>query len=109
MSRTTSAPVVVRLALHLRDRGPHTVSELAQALDVSRTSVEKSLGTLLDSDLVADAPAPAAKGAGRPARRFAFQADGGVVGGHGRCVRDDPGAGGARGGSRERRGGEREQ
>lgn len=79
MNQTASAPVSVRLALHLRDHGPHTVSELAQALDVSRTSVETALGTLEGSGVVADAPAPTAKGAGRPARRFAFQSAAGVV------------------------------
>lgn len=81
MSRTAPAPVAVRLALHLRDHGPHTVTELAQALEVSRTSVETALGALQSDGVVADAPAPAAKGAGRPARHFAFQSSAGVVAG----------------------------
>ncbi|MGW8482484.1 ROK family protein [Microbacterium sp. NPDC055903] len=79
MSPAAPAPVAVRLALHLREHGPHTVTELAQAIEVSRTSVETALGTLEGSGIVADAPAPAAKGAGRPARRYAFQSSAGVV------------------------------
>jgi len=75
----SSQPVPLRIALLLRDHGAHTVSELAHALDVSRTSVETSLAPLADSGLVADVPTTAAKGAGRPARRFAFDAAGGVV------------------------------
>ena len=79
MSQQAPAPLPVRLALHLREHGPATVTQLAHALLVSRTSVETSLGALLDSGLVGDAPAEGAKGAGRPARRFAFQDAGGVV------------------------------
>ncbi len=75
----SSLPVPFRIALRLRDHGAHTVSGLAQALDLSRTSVETALTPLLESGLVADAPATAAKGAGRPARRFAFSAAGGLV------------------------------
>ena len=81
MSQQAPAPLPVRLALHLREHGPATVTQLAHALLVSRTSVETSLGALLDSGLVGDAPAEGAKGAGRPARRFAFQDAGGVVAG----------------------------
>ncbi|GAB3597889.1 ROK family protein [Microbacterium tumbae] len=79
MSRTALAPVAVRLALHLREHGPHTVTELAQALEISRTSVETALVGLEGSGIAADAPASTTKGAGRPARRFAFQSSHGVV------------------------------
>lgn len=81
MRSTASMPVPVRLALHLRDHGPRSVTELAQALEVSRTSVETSLAPLIDSGLVSDAPVAVSKGAGRPARHYAFRTDAGVVAG----------------------------
>ncbi len=76
-----TSPVTLRLALRLRDHGSHTVSELARALDISRTSVETSLAPLWDAGLVRDAPVTPARGAGRPARRFSFDASAGVVAG----------------------------
>lgn len=80
MLQPTSS-VTLRLALRLRDHGPHTVSELARALDISRTSVETGLGPLWEAGLARDAPVTPARGAGRPARRFAFDASAGVVAG----------------------------
>lgn len=73
--------VALRIGMRLRDHGPHTVSELANALTISRTSVETSLVPLLDGGIVVDAPVAPARGAGRPARRFAFNAAAGVVAG----------------------------
>ena len=71
--------IVARSALHLRDTGPATVSELSRSLEISRTSVETAVGLLTDAGLVADAPLVAGGGAGRPARRYAFQTDAGAV------------------------------
>lgn len=73
MSRHSSLPIAVRAALHIRDRGTATVTEIAQTLELSRTSVENAMGVLADIDLIADAPVATGRGAGRPARRFAFQ------------------------------------
>lgn len=78
---SSAAPVSVRLALHLRDHGPHSVTELAGALALSRTSVETTLASLQQQSIVVDAPAREAKGAGRPARRFAFNTANGLVAG----------------------------
>ncbi len=76
-----SAPlsIVARAALHLRDSGPATVNELSRSLELSRTSVETAVGMLTDAGLVAEAPVVGGGGAGRPARRYAFQSDAGVV------------------------------
>ncbi|WP_067196334.1 ROK family transcriptional regulator [Microbacterium sp. XT11] len=71
--------IVARSALHLRDVGPATVSELSRSLEVSRTSVETAVGVLTQAGLVADAPLVPGGGAGRPARRYAFQSDAGAV------------------------------
>lgn len=70
-----------RVALHVRDGGPATVNEIAQMLDLSRTSVENAVTTLVDDGLIVAAPASPARGAGRPARRFSFDSTSGYVAG----------------------------
>ncbi|AZC14007.1 ROK family transcriptional regulator [Microbacterium sp. ABRD28] len=74
-------PVPVRVGVHLRDDGDHTVSELARALSISRTATETSLLTLMDAGLVAEVPNRATRGAGRPARRYTFDTPGRAVAG----------------------------
>lgn len=64
--------IAVRVALHVRDRGSATVNEIAQTLELSRTSVENAVSALSENGLIVDAPASAGRGAGRPARRFSF-------------------------------------
>lgn len=78
MSRTP-LPIPVRAALHVRDRGSATVNEIAQTLELSRTSVENAMSALSEIGLVADAPAASGRGAGRPARRFSFENRSGCV------------------------------
>jgi len=72
-------PITVRAAAHLRDLGPATITELARALEVSRTSAEKALTALKSTGLTTTPIADAAIGAGRPARRYAFDAAAGSV------------------------------
>src|SRR5690606_22758716 len=75
----TPLPITVRAALHVRDRGSATVNEIAQTLELSRTSVENAMSALSEIGLVADAPAASGRGAGRPARRFSFENGSGCV------------------------------
>lgn len=79
MSRNSALPIAVRTALHVRDRGSATVTEIAQTLELSRTSVENAMSTLSDIGLIADAPTASGRGAGRPARRFSFERRSGFV------------------------------
>lgn len=79
MSTPTQTSIVARSALQLRDSGPATVNELTHTLGLSRTSVENAMTALGDAGLIAEATAPSGRGAGRPARRFAFVADAGAV------------------------------
>jgi predicted NBD/HSP70 family sugar kinase/biotin operon repressor len=78
---TTSESIAVRSAVRLRDEGPATLTDLAKALDISRTSVENAVSALADRGLVHEVHLVAHKGAGRPARRYAFSADSGGVAG----------------------------
>ncbi|MCT9821213.1 ROK family transcriptional regulator [Microbacterium sp. W1N] len=71
--------IVARAALHLRDAGPATVTELSRSLEISRTSVENAVAVLIDSGLIGDAPVHSGSGAGRPARRYSFHAAVGTV------------------------------
>src|SRR5699024_11305428 len=52
MPDTRALPIATRTTLYLRDNGPATVSDIAQALQVSRTSIENVLGVLTDSKTV---------------------------------------------------------
>ncbi|RRD48630.1 ROK family transcriptional regulator [Arachnia propionica] len=74
----TAPAAVIRVGARLRDGGPSGASALAVELGLSRTAVENALATLEDLGLVTHAPGTPG-GAGRPARRFAFAADAGVV------------------------------
>lgn len=79
MSRISALPIAVRAALHVRDRGSATVTEIARTLELSRTSVENAMATLGEIGLIADAPVASGRGAGRPARRFSFEGRSGFV------------------------------
>lgn len=63
-------------AVALRDNGDQTISELAQLTGLSRPTVETSLRSLITSDIVQEVSVPNAdaRGAGRPARSFRFNA-----------------------------------
>lgn len=79
MTVPVQASIAARAALQLRDGGPATVNELAVVLGLSRTSVETAVAALGDAGVIVEAPAAFARGAGRPARRYAFDADAGAV------------------------------
>lgn len=79
MAHPTHQSIAVRCALYLRGSGPATVNEIAQTLELSRTSLESAMRTLMDIGLVVDAPTTAGRGAGRPARRYAFDGGSGHV------------------------------
>ncbi|MBN8204801.1 ROK family transcriptional regulator [Microbacterium esteraromaticum] len=79
MSHSSALPIAVRAALHVRDHGSATVTEIAQTLELSRTSVENAMSTLTEAGLVADATVTSGRGAGRPARRFSFEKRSGFV------------------------------
>lgn len=71
-----------RTAVHLRDSGSATVTDLARALDISRTSVESSLAQLSAMGIVTETASPAGpRTAGRPARTYEFRSGAGVVAG----------------------------
>lgn len=80
MSDTRPLPIATRTTLYLRDNGPATVSDIAQALQVSRTSIENVLGVLTDSKTVIRTTANGA-GVGRPSRSYEFNAEQGYVAG----------------------------
>ncbi|MGM7669122.1 ROK family protein [Microbacterium sp. A93] len=74
--------VPTRTAAYLRDYGGATVTDLARALDLSRTSVETSLAQLIAASTVNESSSVSApRGAGRPARTYEFNAAGGIVAG----------------------------
>ncbi|WP_424937058.1 MULTISPECIES: ROK family protein [Bacteria] len=79
MSGSTTPPIAARSADHLRTVGSATVTEIAQTLELSRTSVENAMAALVEAGIVAETPGPSAGRAGRPARRYAFRADAGHV------------------------------
>ena len=79
MSRTANQPIVVRTAQQIRDHGSSTVTEIAETLGLSRTSVENAMTALSESGLLVDAPVAQGRGAGRPARRFTFHSAAGHV------------------------------
>jgi predicted NBD/HSP70 family sugar kinase len=70
----------------LRDEPPQTLTELSRRIGLSRASTEDVVRELLDLGWVAEVE-PAAGGVGRPARRYRFNAEAGLllgvdVGGH---------------------------
>lgn len=71
--------IAMRAAVRLRDAGPATITEIARALDVSRTSAEKALTLLEAHGMTAEHDAGAPTSAGRPARRYGFDATRGTV------------------------------
>jgi predicted NBD/HSP70 family sugar kinase/biotin operon repressor len=79
MSIPAHTPIAARAALQLRDGGAATVNELALTLGLSRTSVENAVAALVDAGLIVETSTAFGRGAGRPARRYAFVADAGVV------------------------------
>lgn len=79
MSNPVQTPIVARTAQQLRDGGPATVNDLAITLGLSRTSVENAVAVLGDTGLIVEATAAVGRGAGRPARRYAFDVDAGAV------------------------------
>ncbi|MFD4959102.1 ROK family protein [Microbacterium sp. NPDC058389] len=79
MTITAQTSIAARAALQLRDGGAATVNELAVTLGLSRTSVENAVAALGEAGVIVEAPAVFARGAGRPARRYAFDADAGAV------------------------------
>ncbi len=78
MQALTASPAI-RVAMRLRDGEPATLTDLAGDLALSRTSVETAMLALQEAGLTREVSAPGAKGAGRPARHFAFDADAGLV------------------------------
>lgn len=79
MTAPAPSSIIARSALQLRDSGPATVNDLTLTLGLSRTSVENAVTALGDAGLIVEAPAAAGRGAGRPARRYAFDANAGAV------------------------------
>ena len=74
---------VIDCVVRLRDGGPATISEIAVATRVSRPTVESVMGDLEARGLVAVDPigaTPAGK-AGRPAKRYRFRGEAGLVAG----------------------------
>jgi len=70
----------VRCLTELREHGPATLGELAQRTKLSRPTVDAALGILIDLGLVEEsAPVKLGQGAGRPARRYRFMSDYGLV------------------------------
>ncbi|WP_051138795.1 ROK family transcriptional regulator [Agromyces italicus] len=70
-----------RCALHLRDIGPASVSEVAQATGLSRPTVEAAFSDLAGRGLVATNETNGHRGAGRPARVSRFVGNAGYVAG----------------------------
>lgn len=70
---------MVRCAAHLRAHGPCTVTELAVATGLSRPTTRDRLHDLVERELVTElSPAETPLG-GRPAARYAFRSDAGLV------------------------------
>ncbi|WP_285664289.1 ROK family transcriptional regulator [Actinorhabdospora filicis] len=64
----------------LHERGPATLTEVAAHAEVSRPTAEDAVGELLGRGLVRESgPPDGPRVVGRPARRFAFNADAGYV------------------------------
>ena len=71
-------PFVIAALAALRGRGPQTLSELSKATLLSRPTVLGALNDLHERGWV-ERMEPTASGAGRPAMRFRFKAESGVV------------------------------
>jgi len=71
--------IAIRAAVRLRDAGPATITEIARTLDVSRTSAEKALAALEAQGVAVELITEMPSRAGRPARRYSFDAAGGTV------------------------------
>jgi len=80
MQNEPALSIAARVTLRLRDQGPATVNNLAQTLQVSRTSIENVLGTVTNTGTVIHKRASGA-GVGRPSRSYEFNAEQGVVAG----------------------------
>ncbi|WP_136055339.1 ROK family transcriptional regulator [Microbacterium sp. K24] len=70
-----------RCAEVIRSAGSMTIAEVAEATGLSRPTVRARLQDLYDAGLLIEVAANAPTGAGRPASRFSFVADAGVVAG----------------------------
>ncbi|WP_435748371.1 ROK family protein [Microbacterium sp. PMB16] len=70
-----------RCAEAIRTAGSMTITEVAAVTGLSRPTVTARLQDLYDAGLLVEAPASAPQGAGRPATRFSFVADAGIVAG----------------------------
>ena len=79
MALPLSQPIPVRVATQLRDVGPATVNDISTTLELSRTSVENAMTTLVGLGLVVEGPAENGRGAGRPARRYHFHSAAGCA------------------------------
>src|SRR5437588_4154989 len=76
LRRLNSADVLAALYA----QGPRTLSEISESTGLSRPTVEDVVEDFVRRDVVREL-APEPGGAGRPARRFRFDADGGFVAG----------------------------
>ncbi|MGB4135479.1 MAG: ROK family transcriptional regulator [Microbacterium sp.] len=79
--RSTRESVAARIAVRLRDKGSTTVTDLARALDLSRTSIESAVTRLQATGLVRELAAADTRSAGRPARRYELDPKNAFVGG----------------------------
>lgn len=70
-----------RCAEVIRTAGPMTIAEVAETTGLSRPTVRARLQDLYDAGLLVEVAAAAPTGAGRPASRFSFVADAGIVAG----------------------------
>lgn len=71
---------LARTAVSLRDHGRATVTQIAQASGLSRPTVDSAVTALLQRGLVVeDVLTAGGRGAGRPARSFAFEPSAGYV------------------------------
>ena len=70
-----------RCAEVIRSTGAMTIAETAEATGLSRPTVRARLRDLYEAGLLKEVPAAAPTGAGRPASRFSFVADAGIVAG----------------------------
>ncbi|WP_046014856.1 ROK family transcriptional regulator [Microbacterium sp. SA39] len=70
-----------RCAEVIRATGQMTIAQIAEVTRLSRPTVTARLQDLQDAGLVVEISADAPQGAGRPATRYAFVADAGIVAG----------------------------
>lgn len=70
-----------RCAEAIRSAGSMTIAEVAQVTGLSRPTVRARLQDLYEAGLLAEVAAAAPTGAGRPASRYSFVADAGIVAG----------------------------